>query len=245
MTQPRILLLEDDPRIALLVEMALEGLPVEFVHCATVPEAVQHIGEGTVTLFITDLMLPGESGLSLLERLPAVPGYSPTMLTLAFSAGLSADVRAKLEALGVWRVMSKPASMAALRACAEEAVVDAADKVAANLDDRDAAPPNTLPPRLAHVDDFFGGDMKLFAHFEQQCRAQFLHDIAEGNHALDGGDLAGLERLAHSLRPVLGTLGAADAVTLARQLETACRDADIDAARALWPQLRHQLPTPS
>ncbi len=247
MKQSRVLLLEDDARTALLVEMALEGLPIELVHCASVPEIEQQLGKAgkaPVSLFISDLMLPGESGLSLLGRLSEVPGYSPSMRTLAFSAGLTAETREKLKELGVWRVISKPASVAALRACAEEAILEAAGHSMPDLSARHTGQPASAAASLAHIKEYFGGDLDLFAHFERACRTQFPLDVAEGDSAFDGRDLGGLERLAHSLKGVMGTLGASDAAALANQLEAACRDADTEAALALWPRLRQHLHLP-
>ena len=73
MSTPKVLLVEDDSSIARFVQMALEELPIELVTCANVPDAMQALHAGGVELIITDLMLPGESGIDLVQRLLQEP----------------------------------------------------------------------------------------------------------------------------------------------------------------------------
>ena len=53
--------------------MALDQLPIELLTCTSVPAAVALLEQRDIQLVITDLMLPGESGISLVQRLSANP----------------------------------------------------------------------------------------------------------------------------------------------------------------------------
>ena len=122
MSAPKVLLVEDDSSIARFVQMALEELPIELVTCANVPDAMQALHAGGVELIITDLMLPGESGIDLVQRLLQEPVQGRRIPVAVFSAGLTPPVREQLQAMKVWRMVSKPASVAELEACVTDAL---------------------------------------------------------------------------------------------------------------------------
>lgn len=127
MSRPRVLLVEDDASIRRFVEMVVEDLPVSLVGCDTVAEAVRTLRAAPVALVITDLMLPGESGLGLLQRLADEPALAGRARVAVFSAGLNPAMRERLAAFSVWRFLSKPASVEALRACVIDALGAAID----------------------------------------------------------------------------------------------------------------------
>ena len=89
MSTPKVLLVEDDSSIARFVQMALEELPIELVTCANVHDAMQALHAGGVELIITDLMLPGESGIDLVQRLLQEPVQGRRIPVAVFSAGLT------------------------------------------------------------------------------------------------------------------------------------------------------------
>ncbi|CAN5614687.1 hypothetical protein BH11PSE7_BH11PSE7_18690 [soil metagenome] len=122
MTRPQILLMEDDRMIRALVTFALEDMNVDLIACDNVADAQARLARGDITLLIMDLMLPGESGVSFLQRHAAAPLFPPTTLVAVFSAGLTGTVRETLELLAVWRLMPKPASMDGLRQCVTDAI---------------------------------------------------------------------------------------------------------------------------
>ena len=57
--------------------------------CANVPDAMQALHAGGVELIITDLMLPGESGIDLVQRLLQEPVQGRRTPVAVFSAGLT------------------------------------------------------------------------------------------------------------------------------------------------------------
>lgn len=235
---PRVVLVDDDASIRRFVALALEELPIELVPCASAAEARQALRAAPAALLITDLMMPGETGFDLLRQLAEQPALRGPARLAVFSAGLNAAARERLAALGVWRELDKPVSLAALEACVAEATgLAAAAPVAPG-----AAPGGAFSAAERHaIEAAFGGDGELFRAFRDGARAQFTHDLAEGDRALAAADWPALRRLAHSLKSVLTLLGNDAAATTARTLEAAAAAADADTCRARWPLLRAAL----
>lgn len=223
----RVLLVEDDATIRRFFALAVEDLPLQLVECASLQEGRRVLGAGGVDLLVTDLMLPDGNGVELLEALAAQAPPRPRCIV--FSAGVNAALRQRLEALGTWRILDKPASIGALLEAVESAL---------------AAPGQEPPPAAAAAADpvqrHFGGDATLYEAFRASALVQFAADIAEGERCVGAADLPALRRLAHSLKSVLLLLGDDAAAEQARALE---RLAAADAADAPthWPPLRARL----
>jgi CheY-like chemotaxis protein len=138
--RPRVLLLDDDDLVRALITFALEDMDIDLVECVSVAQALQQLHDEPVQLLLTDLMMPGESGLSFIGRLADNPQLAGGARIVVFSAGLTTEVRAQLAPLPIWRLLSKPASITAIRSCVEDGLAAArADGAASG-----AAP---APPR--------------------------------------------------------------------------------------------------
>lgn len=235
MHPPRVLLLEDDPAVRRFVQMALDTLPVELVLCATLAEARQALTDDAAQLVLTDLTLPDGSGLELLQWLHAhAPHTGAGCRTVVFSGGVDATMQRTLQALDVWRVLHKPASVRSLVDCVTDALASVA-----------AAPPSspcaTATATSDPVAEFFGGNRTLFAAYLQACHAQFPKDLAEGDLAAQHGNVQALRRVAHNLKSVLTMLGAAEAAQWARRTEESAAQGDLEPMRQSWLQLRQQV----
>ncbi len=233
MTPPRVLLVEDDAAVRLLVELALEDLPLELVSCAGAAEALQALARAPFQLIVTDLMMPGISGAELLQRLHDEPALAAGARRVVFSAGLDAATRTRLQALGAWRFLHKPVAVQALRDCVAEALELAA-----------APEPEPSPPDAggeaelaALIAEHFAGDAELFAAYRASCLAQFGADAAAAEAALRRRDAPTLRRLAHSLKTVLASLGEAAEAARAKALEQAGAAADWPVLEMDWPLL--------
>lgn len=235
---PRVLLIEDDASIRRFVELALEDQLVELVQADCLLEARRLVREeGPFRLLISDLMLPDGSGLDLLHELMANPGLRAGARLAVFSAGISAERRQFLQNRGVDEVIAKPASLAQLLACVERALLDRASEVQAPTG---GAAQDARGADLA-VAQYFAGDRELYVSYRASCVAQFVHDQAMGDAALDRGDVSALRRLAHSLKTVLQTLGHGTASDWARTLETDAAEGRTDAAAKGWIRLSAEL----
>ena len=245
LSRARILLVEDDPSIARFVGMALDVFDVDLTTCSTVAEALQVLQPDAFRLIITDLMLPGESGEQLIQRLQADPGLAGAAPIAVYSAGLNPEVRQRLTALGAWRILSKPTPLNELEDCVSDALALTAGRVGA-AETRPAEPPMSKPAATndlsAAEEDaiatHFAGDATLFKAYRASCHAQFRNDVLAGDAAVAAADWPALRRLAHSLKTVLLTLGRPHESSLARQLEDDAEAQAIPSCRAGWQMLR-------
>jgi CheY-like chemotaxis protein/HPt (histidine-containing phosphotransfer) domain-containing protein len=239
-----VLLVDDDASIRRFVAMALDTLDIELVACGSVAEALEALRrQGPVRLILTDLMMPGENGLVLLQRLAEEPALRGGARVAVFSAGLH-GVRAELARHDIWCQLSKPVSAVELEARVREAVAAEgasaypAERVPARTgpdgDGLDAAAPGA-------IDAHFAGNRELFLAFREGCLSQFEADIVRGNENLRRADLPALRHLAHSLKSVLTLLGEDELSGVARQLEDSAARADAGLCAGLWPRLNRGL----
>lgn len=231
LVQPeRVLLLEDDPGVRLFVQMALEPLGVDLVQCATLAQARQALGACCARLVLTDLALPDGSGLELLQWLhdhARQPGA--VCRTVVFSGGIDPAMERKLQALQVWRVLHKPASVGSLMACVSEALAVQAQSTQSAT---------ALSPGDP-VAEFFGGNRPLYDVYRAQCLAQFPKDLNAGDLAARAGDAQALRHVAHNLKSVLAMLGEAPAAQYARATEQAAAQGAYGVSlQASWQPLR-------
>lgn len=236
MARARMLLVEDDPLLRRFVRMALDELTLEVLECDTVATAIQILESNPVQLILTDLMLPGASGVDLLLHLQTFPHLRGQAKVVVFSAGLTPAARLELAPLQVWRMLEKPVSIGVLEQCVLDALADA---------NAPAVAPSTTPTAAISyaVDRYFGGDAELFNLYRTTCLAHFPQDIAAGDHAHDTQDAQALRRVAHSLKTVLLTIDVPHLAAQARALEQACHAAQPDAAERYWSPLRNALAT--
>lgn len=243
MNRPRVLLVDDDPSIRRFVALALEDLDIELVEAGSVAQARERLATGAgFALIVTDLMMPGETGLDLLQHLADQPAQRGQARLAVFSAGLNAAMQARLDGFDVWRQLSKPISVLELEDCVREAL--GAPGAAEGSAPAPASVGTTGAPgdaAEAVIQRHFAGDRALFLAYRASCVAQFEADIRAGDAALAGPDMPALRRLAHSLKSVLATLGEADGSAVARQLEDAACHGDTAASGQLWQSLRHHL----
>lgn len=241
MSLPRVLAVDDDEIIQRFVQMALDTEALELRQAGSVDEAVALLRrEGPVDLILTDLMLPGASGVDLVQTLQTTPGLLGNARIVVLSAGLDASTSRHLAAQGVWQQLHKPVAVAELQAAVHAAL--RMDVVAPEPSRTERVPPDAAQatPAQRAVDLHFGGDAALFHAFRASCAAQFARDAALGNELVRAGDLQGLRRHAHSLASVFATLGEDAGATAARALQRACEEGRHDAV-ALWPALASAL----
>jgi CheY-like chemotaxis protein/HPt (histidine-containing phosphotransfer) domain-containing protein len=238
----RLLLVEDDASIRRFVSLVLEDEPLELVAAPTLAAAIDALRGPPFDLILCDLMLPDGSGFELLQALGEPGAPSAGARRVAFSAGVAAEARQRLLALGVHEVLAKPVAVAELLACARAATPAPAAEAAGSPPDGPSADEAEQAIAVA-----FGGDRALYTAFLDACRAQWPQDVACGDRALASADAAVLRRLAHSVKSVLLTLGLPQDAACARRLEDAAEQALPGDARAaarlapLWQRLRGRL----
>jgi CheY-like chemotaxis protein/HPt (histidine-containing phosphotransfer) domain-containing protein len=240
--RPRVLLVEDDASLQRFVALALEDFEIDLAVVADVDAALADLGAAPAALILSDLMLPGRSGFELIEALAAQPTLLGAARLVVFSAGLTPPTRQRLDRPEVWRLLSKPCSLAELESCVRDALALQQPAAPRDLTTQSAGPPDDDPAAQA-VNAHFGGNEALYRAFRSSCLQQFRADLAEGERAQAAADAPALRRLAHSLKSVLLTLGHADASALARTLEDCCEKADWARAAPKWRALSELLRT--
>jgi len=81
MTEPTILLIEDDPMIAEPLLFGLESEGFRVLHAATGPEGLRMAREAAPDLILLDVMLPGMDGFQVLRKIRAEATTPVLMLT--------------------------------------------------------------------------------------------------------------------------------------------------------------------
>jgi len=76
----KILVVDDHPNTATTLERALSqlGPKVEVKSATNGLEAIEHVNDGATDILITDLIMPGMTGLELIEKLQKHPAGRPT-----------------------------------------------------------------------------------------------------------------------------------------------------------------------
>ncbi len=249
MSRPVVLLVEDDPSVARFVSMALEILPVAVETCPCVESALAWLRHHRAALVITDLMLPGESGMALLRQLQAEPAPGGR------GAHRGAQRRpGPCRAAGTGRLRRVARAGQAGRRGGTGTVRSGSAGRCAGVFRRGRRRGHRGRAALAGRGRQRGGDRGVNGHpgvFQRRRRAvprlsrrlprAVRPRCRRGDRALRSRDLAALRRLCHSLSSVLRTLGRTEDGALAREAELAARDGRHEAARDLWLALSRRL----
>jgi DNA-binding response OmpR family regulator len=116
----RILLAEDDDDMRNLLAGALRAEGFQVFEVSDGDELIERItcdlllGEGScsVDLIITDVRMPGANGLTVLEGLRRVDGWTPVIIITAFGDDM---IHAEAHRLGAVAVLDKPFDIGHLR----------------------------------------------------------------------------------------------------------------------------------
>ncbi len=106
-----ILLAEDDPELLSLLAWALRGHGYRVTECTDGVELLDQLtwfalpDDGQVDLVISDVRMPGISGLNILAGTRSMPGLPPFLLITAFGNDM---VHARARRLGAVDVLDKP-----------------------------------------------------------------------------------------------------------------------------------------
>jgi len=109
-TRGRILLAEDEPHIRRIIQTVLEeaGFSVDAVGEGTIARD-RMIGDGAYVLLLTDIMMPGCTGLDLLAAVRTLPHRREIPVIVLTAKGQDADREAAFS-LGADEFLTKPFS---------------------------------------------------------------------------------------------------------------------------------------
>jgi DNA-binding response OmpR family regulator len=171
-----LLIVDDDPAITRLLEMALRRPGRRLRTAETGAEADRILAEGGCDLVVLDLFLPDEDGRRLLERWRANPGLAATPVFI-LSARLGAEVKSECYALGADGFFEKPFDVGVLAAAVE-------GRLARRSHPAPPAPVIPHPPQAGPAKILLAEDDELIARIVS-------HRLEKGGHRLtrlpDGG----------------------------------------------------------
>lgn len=108
----RILVVDDERNIRRTLRMVLEGEGATVLEAATGEEALAELGsvaeEGLIQVLIMDVMMPGLSGLEVLERLSADGQGAPALPVIMISGHATVDDAVRATRLGAFDFFEKP-----------------------------------------------------------------------------------------------------------------------------------------
>jgi two-component system chemotaxis response regulator CheY len=115
-----ILICDDEPDLRELMRLSLDTVPrYNFVEAADGSEAIALLGSARPDLLLLDVMMPGTSGIAVLEHLRADPELSETPVIVVSAFASPADRDRAIQA-GATRFVKKPFDPDALRSLVEE-----------------------------------------------------------------------------------------------------------------------------
>jgi CheY-like chemotaxis protein len=105
-TSVKMLIVDDDLLIAVMLKDFFKGLDYEIHTSEDGQEALRLCEELKPHIIITDIMLPGMSGIELIKKLRSMDEFAVTPI-IAFTAG-SIQMREDAKAAGAHMVLEKP-----------------------------------------------------------------------------------------------------------------------------------------
>ncbi|MBK1873228.1 response regulator [Marinobacter sp. 1-3A] len=104
----RILMVEDEPDIRTIAELALEAIGgYELTACESGQQALAQIAECRPQLIVLDVMMPGMDGPETLKAIRSLPDYAETPAVFITAKVQSDEIQSYL-ALGAAGVIPKP-----------------------------------------------------------------------------------------------------------------------------------------
>jgi CheY-like chemotaxis protein len=111
----KVLIVDDDPPMRLLIRTALEKLPVEMVEAADGKEAMNLIETEQPDLLLSDYQMPGWDGLTLCYRLRRRTDLKPIKTVLITGALMPADLSEAVNHKMVDAALAKPVDVKELQ----------------------------------------------------------------------------------------------------------------------------------
>jgi len=121
MASKKILLLEDDPRIALVEKMVLKKAGYEVLHANNAKTAIELASENDIDLLISDLMMPDWDGrMAIKALLQGKPGVKVIVVSAVSDPKVMDEMRNNLDNIDGW--FEKPFETSALVAKVKELI---------------------------------------------------------------------------------------------------------------------------
>jgi two-component system response regulator AtoC len=107
--KPKVLIIEDDEAVGMLMEEQLHELGYECARATSVANALAKLEQGGFRLVLTDIRLPGMSGLDLLRKIRSL---YPDVMTIVLTAVDEVSTAVEAMKAGAFDYIVKPFSLA-------------------------------------------------------------------------------------------------------------------------------------
>ena len=104
----KILIVEDELRFAKMVKMRLEADGYDVTIAEDAHTGTQEILKGDHQLVVLDLMMPGDTGFSVVRRMRRFPGRTSTPVVLLTGKAVDENLKETAEAYNVAAIFAKP-----------------------------------------------------------------------------------------------------------------------------------------
>jgi PAS domain S-box-containing protein len=192
----RILLAEDNPLNQKVARLLLEKLGYTADLAANGQEVLAALERQDYDVVLMDVMMPEVDGLEATRRIVArwPDGTRPRIVALTASA--MREDRERCLAAGMDEYLSKPIDLPALAQALQRANRGAS-----------RAPREAEVPSLPMIDELWRLDPQETVRLVESFLVHLDLQLASLREAMDQGDAAAIERVAHSLRGASATLG--------------------------------------
>jgi CheY-like chemotaxis protein len=117
--RPTVLVCEDEAPLRMLITATLEGSGYDIVEAKDGDESLELARGARPDLILLDMMMPGRSGLQVLEELRQEPGMAQTPVIMVTARAQARDREAAVRA-GATQFVTKPFSPRKLAGVVEE-----------------------------------------------------------------------------------------------------------------------------
>jgi CheY-like chemotaxis protein/HPt (histidine-containing phosphotransfer) domain-containing protein len=229
----QVLLAEDNEVNAYLFSAMLEGRAIDLQLASNGPSALERLRRQRYDIAFIDLQMPGLDGLAVtreLRRLEAAGGRPRTPVVALTANAFASDIQASLEA-GCDRHVAKPFTKKQLLDALEQLARPLPSAAASGKHPEGAgvapapAPADAVPgpagtlPERANAVQRLGGDATLYRRVAEHAMVFISGWAPSFEQALAQGNRSVAHRLAHDLKTIAATVGAAPLATLATALE--------------------------
>ncbi|MEW5870030.1 MAG: response regulator [Chloroflexota bacterium] len=253
-TQPlaekaRVLVVEDNELNQEVAQELLASIGLEAVIASDGQSALEQLRNTDFDIVLMDIQMPDMDGYETTRLIRENPAWQ-TLPVIAMTAHALSGDREKSMASGMNDHITKPIDLSELKATLERWLTISKGK----RSDLKALSPSTLHeeasiagfPALPGFDTVsglhrMGDDQNRYRKLLLQFQARQCGATQETLDALRSGDLAFLERQAHTLKGLAGNIGAINLFQSAANLEASLRQATIDSLHDLVIQFIQDL----